>query len=155
MASSPRSSQDSSSPNERVSLLELQVAALTKQQLQVVSQVASLTSRVALLTNQLTEPGGGGEGWERRYKRAKRTGDSVSTIDRQIRAGALEKRVEGRCVYVRDARRPPKPRRKGGRRPVARAPGDDETETLPAAAPRDWNSPRGWPFVKAKEPQSD
>ena len=155
MASSPRSSQTSGSPSERVSALELQVAVLTKQQLQVVSQVASLTSRVALLTNQLTETGRGGEGWERRYKRAKRTGDSISTIDRQIRAGALEKRVEGRCVYVRDARRLPKPRRKGGRRPVARAPGDDETATLPAAAAYDLNLPPGWPLIKAKEPQSN
>jgi hypothetical protein len=114
-------------------------------------RVAKLESLVGRLIEGMGDAGQ--NRWERRYKRATRTGDSLSTIDRQVRAGALEKRVEGRCTYVRDARRPPKPKQKG--RPPTVVPGDDERGGLPAAAEQDLNLPPGWPFLKAQEPRSD
>ena len=151
-SSPPSSSKDSDrSLARRVSKLELQIARVSKLQVARVSKLELQVAQVALLVEQWGQAEG--QGWERRYKRAARTGDSLSTIDRQVRAGALEKRVEGRCTYVRDARRPPKPKRRG--RPPTVVPGDDERGGLPAAAEQDLNLPPGWPFLKAQEPRSD
>jgi hypothetical protein len=115
-------------------------------------RIAKLEQLLAQLLAQLLENSNqadsGGDGWERRLKRVARTGDSVSTVDRHIKLGFLEKRRWRRAVYVREARRPPKPKHAHRPRKVVR--GDDPAPPGGTAEP---NLPAGWPFVgKEKEP---
>ena len=122
-SSSSRLSRDQSL-RDRVRRLELQVAELAKQQ-----AAAPVV----------------GDGWERPSARSRRVGDSVRTIERQVRAGILEKRVEGRKVYVRD--KPAEPVRKNRR---GRPPQTD-VSPAPAVAIAGRAGPQ-FPFKTEEEP---
>ena len=121
-SSSLRSSRDQNL-KDRVRRLERQVAELAKQQ--AVAPVA-------------------GYGWERPGARSRRVGDSVRTIERQVAAGKLEKRVDGRKVYVRDPPNEPAKKRRG-RPPKA------DASAAPPVAIADRACPQ-FPFRAEKEP---
>jgi hypothetical protein len=109
-------------------------------------RVQALEAEVEQLKKRLAEPWPQGGGWERVYHRVTRTGDSRSTIERDIRSGLLEVKRDGRRTYVRDKLDAPAKRRRG------RPPGSkSEVVGLPATT-----GPAGpqWPFVSTKEPPS-
>jgi hypothetical protein len=107
MASSSRASRDQAL-KDRVRRLERQVAELAKQQ-----AAASVV----------------GDGWERPATRSRRVGDSIRTIERQVLSGKLQKRVDGRKVYVRDPPNEPAKKRRG------RPPKADASAAPPVAIP--------------------
>jgi hypothetical protein len=122
MASSSSRSYDQNL-KDRVRRLERQVAELAKQQ-----AAAPVV----------------GDGWERPSARSRRVGDSVRTIERQVLSGKLQKRVDGRKVYVRDPPNEPANKRRG-------RPSKAETS---AASPVAITHPTGpqFPFTAEKEP---
>jgi hypothetical protein len=132
------------------SVLQLLLAAQDKR-LRVVEEQQRVTARrLARLEQDRdldAEPAAGG--WERRHKYAARKGDSLSTVDRDIRRGLLEKKIEGRRVYVRPARRPPKPTPRRDCAADAASRGDEGTGGALAAA-----EDLRWPLppLKQKEP---
>jgi len=81
--------------------------------------------------------------WERIKLRIKRTGDSRSTIERDIRRGLLDVKREGRRTYVRD--KPGAPSKRGPGRPPGPMAG--------AAALPEINDPLRplWPFGQSKK----
>ena len=124
MASSHRSSQ---SVEQRLSRLERQMAAL---------QGPAAVPAAA---------------WERIYQRIRRTGDSRSTIERQVRLGHLDHKREGRRAYVRDRPEAP-PRRGRGRPPRAKLNRPLASPSLPIANP----AGPAWPATALmKEPSSE
>ena len=124
MASSHRSSQ---SVEQRLSRLERQMAALQ---------------------DQAAVPEGA---WERISQRIRRTGDSRSTIERQVRLGHLDHKREGRRAYVRDRPEAP-PRRGRGRPPRAKLNRPLASPSLPIANP----AGPAWPATALmKEPSSE
>jgi hypothetical protein len=116
----PLSSRDQNL-KDRVCRLERQVAELAKQQAAAVV----------------------GDGWERPGARSRRVGDSVRTIERQVAAGKLEKRVDGRKVYVREPPNEPAKKRRG-------RPQKANASAAPAAI-TDRADPQ-FPFSAEKEP---
>ena len=123
MASPSSHSSQDQNLKDRVRRLERQVAELAKQQATVLVV-----------------------GWERPSARSRRVGDSVRTIERQVRAGILEKRVEGRKVYVRDKPTEPARRNRRGRPPKA------DASAAPAVANAGRAGPQ-FPFRAEKEPR--
>jgi hypothetical protein len=114
------------------------------------SRDQNLTDRVCRLERQIAElakqwaAAPVGNGWERPSARSRRVGDSVRTIERQVAAGKLEKRVDGGKVYVRD---PPNESAKKGRGRPPKA----DTSIAPPVAITDQTGPQ-FPFRAKKEP---
>jgi hypothetical protein len=102
----------SSSPRSQEAVLTAQVRALAK-------QVRKQGLQIAELAKNQTVPSVFGGGWERPAARSRRVGDSIRTIERQVAAGTLEKRTDGRKVYVRDKPDQPAAKKRRGRRPKA------------------------------------
>jgi hypothetical protein len=107
-------------------------------------RVRRLERQVAELAKQQAAAAVVGDGWERPGARSRRVGDSVRTIERQVLAGKLQKRVDGRRVYVRD---PPNEsaKKSRGRPPKA------DTSIAPPVAITDQTGPQ-FPFRAEKEP---
>jgi hypothetical protein len=125
---SPRSSE--------VAALKAQVRALERQVRKHDLQIAELHKQGAALPVV---------GWERPLARSRRVGDSVRTIERQVLAGILEKRVEGRKVYIRDKPIESAREVRRGRPPKSSA------IAAPTVAITDRAGPQ-FPFVAQKEP---
>ena len=104
-SSSPRSQSQEAA-------LKAQVRALARQVRKQGQQIAELAKQQPVL------PAIGG-GWERPAARSRRIGDSVRTIERQVATGKLEKRTDGRKVYVRDKPDEPPAKKHRGRPPKA------------------------------------
>jgi len=121
MASSSSHSSQDQNLKDRVRRLERQVAELVKQQ---------ATAPVV--------------GWERPATRSRRVGDSIRTIERQVLSGKLEKRVDGRKVYVRDPPNDPAKKRRG-------RPSEADASAAPPVEIADRAGPQ-FPFRAEKEP---
>jgi hypothetical protein len=107
-------------------------------------RVRRLERRVAELAKQQAAAPVVGDGWERPGTRSRRVGDSIRTIERQVLAGKLQKRVDGRKVYVRDPPNEPAKKRRG------RPPRADASAASPVAIP-DRAGPQ-FPFRLEREP---
>ena len=124
---SPRSSEEAA--------LKAQVRALERQVRKHDLQIAELHKQGAALPVV---------GWERPLARSRRVGDSIRTIERQVLSGKLEKRVDGRKVYVRDPPNDPAKKRRG-------RPSKADASAAPPVAIADRAGPQ-FPFRAEKEP---
>jgi hypothetical protein len=83
--------------------------------------------------------------WYRPREYAGRRKISVRTVERLVDAGLLEKRCEGRMVFVRDPSGAPPAKRRRGRPPAPKR------EDIAVPLTGDPSGPQ-WPFAQTKEP---